>query len=1428
VLRVLESTGQANLKSPEKLKFLLAPVLVQGRAEQERFYEIFDRYWEELQQPWEMPAAEVEAEKQRPNWLRWLFVALVLGGLVWAAFELGKKTPPPLKVYFEHPLNVTLGDTIHFKNLSANIDSSALRWEISHPKNGQLLANDSQSYELDYVVNEVDDNHDRVVKLSYLKSIDPKTNQPISHVSSFHILCKDPPVVEILAPQEIRTNGVARFEAKLADAKNVQLSWDFGDSTTATGNNVSHPFPKSGLFEVHLTATRTGLAGDCTVTKFHRISVGRDKAYLTAKILVRDQVDAIVNFSWGTWILMGLLGLAIIWFWVKWAARKAPLPPDEPDEDLTAAAERFKAVDKGPYFIPFRPQEGYVRMEPLFYRLADVLRQRQEGIRKNMDVSASLKKTIAEGGFPNLLSKADAVPTEYLFLIDEQSAGSHQSKLYTFLVDFLRKREVLGEVFYFKTEPIRFWNNQYPEGINADQLHRLFPLNRLIVLGDGHGLLDPHQTQKAGAPGIRSDAFDYFRQWKQRMLLTPMPVISWTYREGALHNLFAIFPSDTEGLGEAIKFLERGMDGEDLPTYTSWCERLLEGRREPDLNYRRWRTAADHRDYLSAYPTLYRWVCALAVYPKPDWNITLAIGRALSPLGVDVNYDNLLIISRIPWLLTGDLSPRLRKELLSDLDNPWDEPKAEPLARAAVQEELKAVEALVVGGHANQEHQINLALQNFAVTPDDPEAQRIVRELLALQLATPKHLAELNQSVERHVQQRGFGEMNQKVQQSFMGNFPPQAPDIQAFLEENKPEKPEPPKKPFFTNDFWWACATTLAYLLIFWFVWSFGATDQLAKWANVQFEPGGCKEQYLYAYFLKKECVADSAVLYNNAGVDAYLDAFKKDSDSLQRSDLEMAASFLSAEKNFQLALGQRPDYELAKANLGSLYFNQGRVIYETMLDGLDLSAAGPVSPNIIWDAALPPFRKALAFEHTTLDALHGIGLTHFFAERQDSALYYYQALMQRSDSLYFDSLQTYPHLQSLLARNVEGILERITVTVTDVQTGRPLRDVMVISKKTRGQTDPSGKIYLEIPMGEKRVYDITKTGYLPLVREIQPTAYNLTFTVQMRPQVAKKELDTDGDGVPDRIDKCPKEPGDPKNAGCPIIETLKSETSGDNSPQQQPTQTFKEPEMVFVKGGIFRMGCDEKRDGDCRDDEIPVLNVTLPDFSIGKYEVTNEDYAVFLNEYGMTKVKDGSNKGQTMVYEDDRGIAFRSQGDITKAYFEPQEGYERHPVVNVSWIGAVAYTEWLSKKTNKKYRLPTEAEWEYAARGGIQSQDFRYSGGNEIADVAWHKGNSSNRTHPRGSRKANEIGIFDMSGNVWEWCSDWYSETYYKDFEGANAYNPNGPTSGNLRVVRSGSWRDSASNCRNAYRGWDYTAIPLDGIGFRVAKDEYRSSGK
>jgi formylglycine-generating enzyme required for sulfatase activity len=219
-------------------------------------------------------------------------------------------------------------------------------------------------------------------------------------------------------------------------------------------------------------------------------------------------------------------------------------------------------------------------------------------------------------------------------------------------------------------------------------------------------------------------------------------------------------------------------------------------------------------------------------------------------------------------------------------------------------------------------------------------------------------------------------------------------------------------------------------------------------------------------------------------------------------------------------------------------------------------------------------------------------------------------------------------------------------------------------------------------------------------------------------------------------------------------------------------------EPEMVYVQGGTFTMGCTSEQGSDCDDDEKPSHRVTLSSFSIGKYEVTQEQWQAVM----------GSNP----------------------SYFKG----DNLPVEMVSWNEVQEFIVKLNQKTGKQYRLPTEAEWEYAARGGAQSRNYKYSGSNNIADVAWCKDNSGDKTHPVGTKAANELGIYDMSGNVREWCSDWrgsYSSNQQQD--------PKGPSSGSDRVIRGGSWLSSASDCRVSIRNVDKPTFSISFLGFRLA---------
>ena len=208
---------------------------------------------------------------------------------------------------------------------------------------------------------------------------------------------------------------------------------------------------------------------------------------------------------------------------------------------------------------------------------------------------------------------------------------------------------------------------------------------------------------------------------------------------------------------------------------------------------------------------------------------------------------------------------------------------------------------------------------------------------------------------------------------------------------------------------------------------------------------------------------------------------------------------------------------------------------------------------------------------------------------------------------------------------------------------------------------------------------------------------------------------------------------------------------------------------EMVYVEGGTFRMGATEEQGRDAWDNEKPVHRVTLSSYLIGKHEVTQALWEEVM----------GSNP------------SYNKQGGD-------------YPVEHVSWADCQEFIGKLNARTGMQFRLPTEAEWEYSARGGNRSKGYKYAGSNNLDDVGWYGDNSDEHTHPVGRKKPNELGLYDMSGNVVEWCQDWYG-----DYTEESQTNPTGPQSGKggSRVLRGGGYWSDARGCRVSNR---YRSVP------------------
>ena len=334
-----------------------------------------------------------------------------------------------------------------------------------------------------------------------------------------------------------------------------------------------------------------------------------------------------------------------------------------------------------------------------------------------------------------------------------------------------------------------------------------------------------------------------------------------------------------------------------------------------------------------------------------------------------------------------------------------------------------------------------------------------------------------------------------------------------------------------------------------------------------------------------------------------------------------------------------------------------------------------------------------------------------------------------------------------------------------------------------------------------------LTKAGYAPLTKTLtidegETESINVELhsgkqvTINSTPQGAKLYIDNEYKGTTPFTTEL--------SFGQHNVKLTKAEFNDLNQQVEISTTTnnFNLPMksiikeisgMVFVKGGCFNMGSN---DGDS--DEKPEHQVCVDDFYIGKYEVTQKQWKEIM----------GNNPSRFKC--------------------------DNCPVEQVSWSDVQNFIKKLNAKTGQTYRLPTEAEWEYAAGGGNQSKGYTYSGGNTIGSVAlywvnsgdkmlsgnwkWEKIEKNNgKTHNVGAKKANELGIYDVSGNVWEWCADWYGSDYYGK---SPKNNPAGPTTGSARVIRGGSWGSSARGCRVANRRGFNPGIRGNYLGFRLAR--------
>jgi len=317
----------------------------------------------------------------------------------------------------------------------------------------------------------------------------------------------------------------------------------------------------------------------------------------------------------------------------------------------------------------------------------------------------------------------------------------------------------------------------------------------------------------------------------------------------------------------------------------------------------------------------------------------------------------------------------------------------------------------------------------------------------------------------------------------------------------------------------------------------------------------------------------------------------------------------------------------------------------------------------------------------------------------------------------------------------------------------------VIIDSKIYRG----NGCVELELPVGDHS-YVIAEDGYDPIEGVARLNATTPRIITETLLRTSKSPT----------VEKTPQSSSEPLPPST-VHQSDAVVTAHQNQAIETVTVRGVSFNMVRVDGGTFQMGSN---DSEAESDEKPVHQVTLSSYSIGETEVTQELWQAVM----------GSNP----------------------SYFKGAN----LPVEQVSWDACQEFIDKLNNLTGHRFRLPTEAEWEYAARGGNKSRGYKYSGSNTIDDVAWYDGNSGGKTHPGKTKQSNELGLYDMSGNVWEWCQDRYGK-----YSSGSQTNPTGSNSGNRRVGHGGSWNHNARFCRFSIRGASSPSLFRNHLGLRLA---------
>jgi hypothetical protein len=1412
--QAIHALGSAYAHRPLDLWEVMAPIVAKNREEQDKVKALWLQFCEELQRSNAPAPIAVAAPVQPPRRkLRYWWIYLIVGVVV--AMALGG--------YFilrslicQYNLYDAPDSTSSISDVPV-IEGDTLWADTSDVPPGRLLAvsitanPDGGDAKLDtgrvmgrfYVVPQTASGL-FTVEIAYTVKVETCNSDSVEqthrHSVSYPIRCSVFPHTTSINHSTDFTTREVSFSWSGRDSGDYHYKWDFGDGDSAVACPTVHQYDSAGAYQVLLSVS-SDLHPDCApLAEVYQVDLSRkhpNKPALPNLTRAEPYHESWHQLSslWGILLMIlvwGVSGTALVLYQLN------------QNKKQKASAQETRQPEKietgGPYRIPWPNQDHLVSWGGDIDRIAALMAGRITGDRLLLDVRASLRKTVEQGGFPVPAFRQLGRQQEWLFLLDEDSMNPQQKRLFTWLIGKLRSETVDVEAYWYHGSPQHCWHITDGSALTLEALSGIYSRAHLVLVTDGAGLMQPYRQE------LRPSLVSSLKAWHTRTLMPLRPVSEWASRERELSSFFGICPAESAGWMEYL--LMPQMEGQD---YAAWKKRLsmLLGNsprwpRDPDTIEE---VVDEMGDSLHS-----RWLCALLALPETSYEFLVAAGAAVK--GSLLNWDDLVQFTRLP-LLTGKL-PSTAQLGLSETDK-WfilGNAQAEHLL-AGAQAEL-ADKGL--GGHAGTLVRRDLVMAQFRQAPKDAERQAAVRKWQMAGLLQHLPLAQEAAPAKR----KGRWVLPALVSITVVLSA------VLVFLMTNHFQKREVAQSEI----------VSLPVENTRFKVWPMKLSEE------GHYQPGDSGWNQLVELYERGQMHYEEERFDSARGYFTQIDVERARSmDSvtiLTDSVLFSKAMTLMGELN--------PSIERQRSlRLFSLYGNGLCLYYNQRLAEPQLNAPPSqkgnrgeairnhdlilkLCPDFYKRYDLSPPRLQTLLNDSlpgkpnpypnpedrqpdlTMEAVEGVPFVEVRPGREFDLGTYpttpnnYRVRVKVSNPgdttlilsnfrlLGFDLIaapaRTVPKRKSTYIEfsfdlSKIGAFTGSFSFKTNIKEFPTVR-VPVSYEVKKAQSgggflycqfnDASGK---DFPMSNGQSFDLGKidvngegicsmvigagqgsqplqiktitmsgsgerfTSYTRSSKETSfPVDYPLTLNFTVGAGIAQQGVTPTG-----RFEtKLTFRTND--NQNDPFEVTIKFELV-EESTGSSPVIDELIRNMVKVGDGTFQMGCTDPLL--CAKDNQPARPVYMSGFKISKYEVTVEQWMEVMG----------------------------------KAPTAEQENCKTCAVGGVSWNEAQDFIQRLNKMTDKTFRLPTEAEWEYAARGGSDSE--HYAGSNDLKVVVQEVG-TVGPLRKVGQKAPNGYGLYDMSGNALEWCSDNYDEKYYTYGPDSN---PKGPDPSSLnanKVIRGG----------------------------------------